>query len=243
MGIVWTVTTDFVISALPKPSGSWLGLLAGLLVGAAAQAGTLVDLSAEASRPAANDMVRASVYSEASGKNPGELAQRVNADVVEALRVIRAKPGVSVKTGQQASYPVYGEERKLEGWRMRSELILESADQGGISELLGKLQQMRMAVGNVSLMPSPETRRRVEDEAMREAIRVFRQRAALISDELGRKPWKIKQLNVQQNGAMPPRPMMMSSRAGVAADAAPMPLEAGESLVTTSVSGQIEVAD
>ena len=46
-----------------------LALLAGSFA-AASQAGALIDLAAEAGRPAANDMVRASVYSEASGSNP-----------------------------------------------------------------------------------------------------------------------------------------------------------------------------
>ncbi|MFZ1246669.1 MAG: SIMPL domain-containing protein [Azonexus sp.] len=215
-------------------------LLVGCMAGATVQAGALVDLSAEASRPAANDMVRASVYSEASGKNPAELAQRVNADIAEALKLIRAKAGVSVKSGQQATYPVYSQAQKIDGWRMRSELVLESRSQGSVSELLGKLQQMRLAVGNVNLLPSPETRRQVEDEATREAIRAFQSRAAVIAEQLG-KTWKIKQLNVQQGGGMP-RPMM-AARAVMVAEDAPAPLEAGESLVTTNVSGQIELSD
>jgi len=217
-------------------------LLAGCFAGAIAHAGTLVDLSAEASRPAANDMVRASVFSEASGNNPAELARRVNADIAEALKVIRAKTGVSVKSGHQATYPVYGQAQKIDGWRMRSELVIESKDTGAVSELLGKLQQMRLAVGALSQMPSPETRRQVEDEATREAIRAFQSRAAVVAEQLG-KGWKIKQLNIQQGGGMP-MPMMRASRgAMLAAEAAPAPLEAGESLLTTNISGQIELAD
>lgn len=220
-------------------------LLTTLLVGslaATAQAGALVDLSANASRPAANDMVRASVYSEVSGKNPAELAQRVNADMAEALKLIRAKAGISVKSGQQSTYPVYSQGQKIDGWRMRSELVLESKDQGSVSDLLGKLQQMRLAVGDVSMLPSPETRRKVEDEATREAILAFQSRAAVIAEQLG-KSWKIKQLNVQQGGGVP-MPMMRAARGVMmAADAAPAPLEAGESLVTTNISGQIELAD
>lgn len=216
-------------------------LLAGCCAGITAQAGALVDLSAEASRPAANDMVRASVYGEVSGKNPAELAQRLNTDIAEALKLIRSKAGVSVKSGQQSTYPVYGQTQKIDGWRMRSELILESKDQASVSELLGKLQQMRLAVGEVSLRPSPETRRKVEDEATREAIRAFQSRAVVIAEQLG-KGWKIKQLNVQQGGGMP-MPLMRATRAAMVADAAPAPLEAGESLVTTQVSGQIELAD
>lgn len=217
-------------------------LFIGSLVAATAQAGALVDLSANASRPAANDMVRASVYSEVSGKNPAELAQRVNADIAEALKLIRAKAGISVKSGQQSTYPVYSQGQKIDGWRMRSELVLESKDQGSVSDLLGKLQQMRLAVGDVSMLPSPETRRKVEDEATREAILAFQSRAAVIAEQLG-KSWKIKQLNVQQGGGMP-MPMMRAARGVMmAAEAAPAPLEAGESLVTTNISGQIELAD
>ncbi len=217
-------------------------LLVGCLAAAPAQAGALVDLSAQVSRPASNDMVRASVYSEASGKHPAELAQRVNADLAEALKLIRSKAGIAVKSGQQSTYPVYGQGQKIDGWRMRSELILESKDLGGVSETLGKLQQIRLAVGEVSLLPSPETRRTVEDEATREAIRAFQSRAALIAEQLG-KGWKIKHLNVQQGGGMPV-PMMRAVRGiAMAAEAAPAPLEAGESLVTAHVGGQIELDD
>ncbi len=102
---------------------------------------------------------------------------------------------------------------------------------------------MRLAVGSVSQLPAPETRKKVEDEATRDAIGAFRQRAAVVADVLG-KPYKIRHLNIQQSGQMPPVPILRASR-GMAADAPPppMPLEAGESLVTTTVSGQVEVAD
>ena len=129
----------------------------------------------------------------------------------------------------------------FDNWRMRSEIVLESKDQAAVSELLGQLQQMRLAIGNLSQQPSPATRRAAEDEATREAIRAFQGRAKLVADTFG-KPYRIKQLNIQQAGRQPPIPMFKASRA-MAAEAAPLPLEAGESLVTTTVSGQIELAD
>jgi predicted secreted protein len=209
---------------------------------ATVQAGALIDLSAEASRPAVNDMVRASVFSEASGSNPAELARRVNGDIAEALKVIRERKGVTVKSGSQSTYPVYTQSRKIDGWRMRSELLIESKDFAAVSDLLGRLQQMRLAVGDINQMPSPETRHQAEDEAMREAIRAFQNRAALIADTLG-KGWKIKQMNINQAGGMPPMPMPRVRAAAMMAEAAPAPLEAGESVITTNVSGQIELAD
>lgn len=218
-----------------------LSLLA-LALSATAQAGALVDLSAEASRPAANDMVRASIYSEASGSNPADLARQVNGNIAEALKLIREKKGVTVKTGSQSTYPIYTQSRKIDGWRMRSELLIESKDFGMVSDLLGRLQQMRLAVGDITQLPAPETRRQAEDEAMREAIRAFQNRAGVVGEQLG-KTWQIKQMHINQGGGSPV-PLMRGARAAMmAAEAAPAPIEAGESTITTSVSGQIELAD
>lgn len=218
-----------------------LVLLAGSFA-AASQAGALIDLAAEAGRPAANDMVRASVYSEASGSNPADLARQVNGNIGEALKLIREKKGVTVKSGNQSTYPIYTQSRKIDGWRMRSELLIESRDFGAVSELLGRLQQMRLAVGDIAQMPSPETRRQVEDEAMREAIRAFQNRAAVVAEQLG-KGWKIKQMHINQGGGSPV-PIMRGARATMlAAEAAPAPIEAGESTITTNVTGQIELDD
>ncbi|HLO62877.1 MAG TPA: SIMPL domain-containing protein [Azonexus sp.] len=218
-----------------------LSLFALALV-ATAEAGALVDLSAEASRPATNDMVRASIYSEASGSNPADLARQVNGNIAEALKLIREKKGVTVKTGSQSTYPIYTQSRKIDGWRMRSELLIESKDFGAVSELLGRLQQMRLAVGDITQLPAPETRRQAEDEAMREAIRAFQNRAGVVGEQLG-KTWQIKQMHINQGGGTPV-PLLRGARAAMmAAEAAPAPIEAGESTITTNVSGQIELAD
>ena len=64
----------------------------------------------------------------------------------------------------------------------------------------------------------------------------------LVAEVLG-KPYKIRHLSIQQSGQMPPLPIMRASHAMAAEAAPPVPLEAGESLVTTTVSGQVEVAD
>lgn len=214
-------------------------LLAVMLLSLRAEAGTLIDLSAEASLPAANDQVRATLFSEASGANPAELARRVNGEIAEALKLARGKPGVKVQSGGLATYPIYGQGQKIEGWRMRSEIVLEAKDQAAVSALIGQLQAMRLAVGSVQLLPSPETRRQVGDEAIREAIRAFELRAALVAGQFG-KAWKIRQLTIGQGGG--PQPMPRGLRAAAMAAEA-IPLESGESLVNANVSGQIELAD
>lgn len=218
------------------------GLLA-LACAAPAPAGPTVELSAEASRPAANDVVQATVYAEATGSNPAELARRINQEVAEGIRVAKARSGISVKSGRQNTMPIYAKDRRIEGWRMSSEFVIESRDAAAVSETLGQLQQMRLLVAGVTQFPAPETRRKAEDEATRDAIANFRARAAVVADTLG-KPYTIRQLNVMQGGQMP-MPVMRAPRMAMEAAAAPPPppLEAGESLVTTTISGKVELAD
>lgn len=206
-------------------------------------AGATIDLSAEATLPAANDLVRATVYAEANGSDPAELARRVNQDISEALRLIRSQTGIIVKSGQQQTYPVYGNNRRIESWRMHSELQLESKDTAALSALLGRLQQMKLALGQVSQLPSDATRRAVEEAATQEAIKAFERRAGVIASTLG-KSYRIKQMSVQQAGQQMPVMAMRASRAVMmAADAAPAPLETGESTLSVNISGQIELAD
>lgn len=205
-------------------------------------AGPTIDLSAEASLPAANDLVRAVVYAEANGRDPAELALRVNQEISEALRLIKSKPAITVKSGNQHTYPVYGNTRRIESWRMHSELMLESKDVTGLSELLGQLQKMKLALGDVSQSPSDSTRLAVEEAAMRDALKAFERRAGIIAATLG-KSYRIKQLSVQQGGNHPPVMAMRVAAVAMMADAAPAPVDAGESQLTVSIRGQIELAD
>ena len=215
-------------------------LVTGAMLSAAAQGGATIDLAAEASRPAVNDMVLATVYAEANGANPADLAKRVNQEIAEALKVIKSKPAISVKSGQQSSFPIYNQARKIEGWRMHAELILESKDLAAVSEIIGRLQQMKLGVSQVSQQPSPTTRKQVEEESTRDAIRAFQSRAEVIAGVFG-KPYHIKQLSIQQAGGMTPMPMLRGGRMAMAAE--PAPIEAGESLISTTVTGQIELRD
>mgnify|MGYP000906085589 CR=1 FL=1 len=218
-------------------------LAAALLIGGLAlpaAAGTLVELAADASRPAANDLAKAVLFAEAAGANPGELARRVNGEIAEGLRLGKSFPGVAVKTGNVSSYPVYGKGRGIESWRMRAELLVESRDPQAMADLVGRLQA-RLALAGMVQTPADETRLRVEEETTRDALKAFQARAAIIAQALG-KSYRIKQISVGQSGGVQPMPMLRGKMA-MAAEAAPLPLEPGESPVTVTVSGQIELAD
>lgn len=202
---------------------------------------TTVELTADASRTAANDLAIATVFVEASDASPAVLSQRVNAAIGEALDLIRAYPSVKANSAGATTFPVYGKnDRKVEAWRMRADIRLETRDLAALSELLGKLQT-KLALGGLMLQPSPETRRSVADLATTDAIRAFQARAKNVADTLG-KAYRIRHLTIMHGDRPGPiRPMMKS--AAFDAESVPFPVEAGESELTVTINGIVELSD
>ncbi|HNH63873.1 MAG TPA: SIMPL domain-containing protein [Thauera aminoaromatica] len=201
-----------------------------------------VELAAEASGPAANDLAVAVMYAERSGASAAAVAREVNRDIAAALELARAQGAVKVQSGNVSTWPAYGKDGqgRITAWRMRSELRLESTDTAAMSELVGKLQES-LALAQLSMEPAPETRRKAVSDVTVDALRAFEARAKLIADTLGRR-YRIAHLSVGEHGLQPP-PMPRMRAAAMAAEAAPAPLEGGESRVSVQVGGRIELLD
>ena len=201
-----------------------------------------VELAAEASGPAANDLAVAGMYAERSGASAAAVAREVNRDIAAALELARAQGAVKVQSGNVSTWPAYGKDGqgRITAWRMRSELRLESTDTAAMSELVGKLQES-LALAQLSMEPAPETRRKAVSDVTVDALRAFEARAKLIADTLGRR-YRIAHLSVGEHGLQPP-PMPRMRAAAMAAEAAPAPLEGGESRVSVQVGGRIELLD
>lgn len=224
-----SLMTTLVVTSVLCPLGAW-----------ADEERPHANLSADSSRAAANDLFKAQVYAEATDANPGDVARRVNSQITGAIQAARNYPTVKVRSNGSNTYPVYGKNgRTIEGWRMRSNLSLESSDATAVSELLGKLQQ-NLAIASLLATPSPETWKKAEDEAITDALTAFQNRAALIAGSL-KKKWKIRQVTVNTNGpSRPPMPYLRAQASMASADASPPALEAGDSQVSVQVNGQIE---
>lgn len=207
----------------------------------AAPQATTVELSAEASQSAPNDLATAVLYAERNGPNPAAVAREVNRDIAAALEIARARADIKVQSGNTSTWPVYAQDGKgrITAWRMRSEIQLESRNLAAMSELVGELQSS-LALGHIAMQPAPETRRKAVDEATVGALRAFEQRAALIAGALGKKH-RIAHLAIGDSGFQPPMPRMRA--AAMAAEVASAPLEGGESQISVHVSGRIELTD
>ncbi|MDO9601929.1 MAG: SIMPL domain-containing protein [Rhodocyclaceae bacterium] len=209
---------------------------------AAKPIGTLVDFRVDVQRSVPNDLGRAMAFAEMTGTDPAAVAHKLKAVIADGLAAAKAQPGITVKSGGTHSWPIYGKSgRTIESWRMRSEILLESRDPAALSTAVGKLQGGTLAIGNINFTPAPETRRKAEDDATLEAIEAFKTKAERIAGSM-KKPYRIRQMSVNGSSHFPqPHPMARATM--MTAEAAPMPVEAGESNVTVNVSGQIELLD
>lgn len=199
-----------------------------------------VSLNAQATAEVDNDTMRATLFVEDEDANPTRLTDEVNKLVADAVRIAKAQPKVKTRTGRYQTYPVYDKTRIVR-WRARSELLLESTDFKGLSDLVGRLQGT-LKLGGMDFSVSPEARKQAEDELTGAAIADFKRRADLIARSFGARGYKVKDASVNADGGMPPMPRPMASmmKGAAAADSVQAPVvEAGTSRITVNVGGTI----
>lgn len=226
-------------------------LLLTLAAGAAAAEAPLfnvVNFETTVAQSVENDQALATLFVESSDTDPGKLAERINKTLAQALERVKSVSQVQSRGTGYSTYPLYNNKTgKQEGWRSRGELRIASSDFAALSRLVGELQKpqasgLSLQLDSVTYGVSDEVRRKTEDILIEEGLRQFRQRAALMQRSLQGKDWKLVNVNVNTGGMAAPMPVRAMFKAGaMAAEAAPPPMESGESRMTVQVSGAIQV--
>jgi predicted secreted protein len=196
-----------------------------------------VHLSASAQKKIENDTVIATLYAQEEGSDAAQLADLVNERIADAINIVQQHDGIKVQTGSYSTTPVY-HKNKITGWRVRQNIRLESQDMTLVSSVLGKLQQT-LALQALNFTVSPELKNSTDDALIADALKVFEQRAGNIVAQLGRKNFKIVDINVATSGNHYPR--RSHEFAVMASDVAAPSIEAGEQTLQVTVSGQVEM--
>ncbi|MGB3071858.1 MAG: SIMPL domain-containing protein [Ottowia sp.] len=201
-------------------------------------------LSAAGQVEVVQDMLTLSLTATREGSNAAgvqdELRKALDAALAEVKKT--AQPGqMDVRTGTFSVNPRYGKDSKINGWQGHAELLLEGRDFPRITQAAARATTM--SIGNVSFNLSREQRAKVQSEAQAEAIERFKARATEITKAFGFGGYSLKEVTVDSNdaGFPGPRPMAMQARGfSKEADAAPVAVEPGKSVVQVTVSGSVQ---
>ena len=222
-----------------------IALLCGLLsVNALACAEAVsynrVDFQVEVAREIENDLLTVHMTVEIQDAKLGRVAQQVTAALNDALKKASNFSTVKSSSGDQRTYPVYGNNNQIDAWRGHGEIRLESHDFKAVGELIMQLQAT-MQLGGVQFTVAPDTRAKTENALIAEAIKAFQIRADAIRTALGAKSYKTVHFTIN-NGNMPrPYPMAMMRSAAMTNAAIPAPeFAGGDSLLTMQINGTIE---
>ncbi len=201
-----------------------------------------IDFQTEVEKEIANDLLSATLSVELNNKNPALLAKELTQIVNDGLKQGSTFNSVKITSGNQQTYPIYNDKNRLESWRGRAELKVESKDFKAAGELISQLQA-KLQLNNLSFTVAPETRRELENQLISEAVAAFRQRADKIKNAWNAKGYKLVQMTLGTTNNQPPQPMYMVRAAKMEmADAAPAADYAGgQSRLNVQVSGSIEL--
>lgn len=203
----------------------------------------VVQLSASGSVESPQDLLSIALTTTRDGSDANAVQSQLKTALDTALTEAKkaAQPGqLDARTGSFSLYPRYGRDGKPTGWQGTAELILEGRDFARISSTAGKIQTL--TVSNVSFGLSRTQRAVVEREAQALAIQSFKGRATEIAQAFGFAGYTLREVSVNANDAgYTPRPRLMAMEAKSAVADAPVPVEAGKTLVVVNVSGSVQL--
>lgn len=198
-----------------------------------------IHLSVSATAQLENDTMVATVYAEEEGSQAAELASIVNKRIRWGLDLVKKHPEIKHQTNTYSSNPIYSN-NKIKGWRVRQSLRLESQDMTLMSDVLGKLQS-DLALQAMQFTVSPDSKNQQDEKLIDKALEAFENRAQQVVKKLGRKNYKIVDINISTSGTRGVRQQyQMRAMAMNAVESAPA-ISAGEQTVSVTVSGNIEL--
>ncbi len=203
----------------------------------------LVRLDAVVSAPITPDTAVLTMAAEKSGSDASAITQQINKIMGDAVREAKAVSGVEAITGNFSTQQQYDNKGNVIGWTVRSDLILKSKDFGSLGKLSGNLSQSLKMVGS-GFEVSRELKTREDAALLQQGLQAFQAKAKVAAQTLGFSGYTIREINIQQaqlEQPNPPRPMMMMARAAAMADAAPVQIEAGRTVINLTVSGSIQL--
>lgn len=204
----------------------------------------VVQLSAQAVVEVPQDWLQINLAATVDGSDSASVQARLRQTVDAALRDARqaARPGqIEVRSGQFNLQPRFGNEGRIVSWVGRADLILEGRDTMAIAELAGRIRGLNVA--QVAFGLSREARQKAQADAQLQAVERFKSDAQALTKAFGFGAYTLREVQVLGGEQGPVLMMARAQTPGIAgaSQAAPVPVEAGRSQVTATVSGSIQL--
>lgn len=213
-------------------------LLMALVAPALAFAQPTLNLSADATSKVTNDEMVVTLSIERAGLDSAPLTDAVLGALSDAVREAKTVAGINARMGNVSTNPNWDQNKKI-GWQVRGELTLNSKDMKALSTLASKLSQ-KLQLSGVSFRLSDDLRSTEEARLIKVAAGNFKNKAKAATTAFGYADYSLNELTLGQSGYnMPPRPMM--SVMSMKAERASIPVEGGDSEVSVTVTGKIEL--
>jgi len=200
-------------------------------------------ISASARGEVSNDLLTATLVVEHEDRDAASLANRVNADMTWALEQVRQYPAVKSKSGSYNTWPQYErKQNKVIGWRSRQVLNIESDDFDAARKVIKVLQE-RLQMNGLQLTAKPATREAQVDALIADALKAFRQRAALVQSSMGSTGFRVITVDINTDSRFHQQPLRRNyAESGSASIVANEPaIAAGTSEVVVLVNGRIQL--
>lgn len=233
-----------------RPHGVSRALLAAALLGTAVPtlaadkpASAQAELSATVSRMVRNDQMIVQLATSQRGQSIETLNATVIKTINEALAQTRNQRGVRARAGNISTSPEWNRDGERNGWQVRGTLILEGDDIPAVSKLAGELAT-RLQLESVGYRLSDARRQEEENKLLQSAANAFKTRALATTIAFGYDNYTVRTLNISTDhdgDQGHPRPMMASVRAASAEQAPSLPTESGDTTVSLTARGTVEM--
>lgn len=204
----------------------------------------LVNFSTQVSQQVENDEVNATLSKILQNKSHTELAKRITETLNQANLIAKKYPTVKVATGNQATYPQYDKNSKINGWQGSANLNLQSNDTVAMSQLIAELQNF-MQLEDLDFSVSDNKQKSVKQALMLEASKRFQQQANELLPAWNAKGYELVRLDFNGgDGFSTYRKSIRVSPMMAVAEASSIPsqdFQTGDSTITVTANGVIQL--
>jgi predicted secreted protein len=203
-----------------------------------------LSLDVQAKSLVANDEMQVILAIERDGNDLSAMNQAVLQALASAISDAKKVDGVRARMGTVQTNPNLTPQGKPNGWRVRGEvwLSLQNSAQNfaSLGKLAGQLSQ-KLQLSGINFKLSDDARTAAEKQLIKNAATAFRAKAQEAASALGFKTFDIKELNLSNVDRTIIQQARMAYMRSDSLSSAPVPSEGGDSEVTVTFSGTVNL--